>query len=196
MYSYSIISSQARTPSTRGISTILRSFRETQGRFIWPPTSAACQKESTTSKDLDRKNEIGPIYAPYKEENRSVTTTKQQKEKKIFRNEKEGPSSRQEELSETKRREDPPKTRPPRRTFRSEASGRPAEDENTERTLQKRRAKKTSRNRNCGTHTARRQLHASRRRQARTRRRQNPGSDSASNAEPGRKPPSRALTSS
>ena len=122
MYSYSIISPQARTASTRGISTIRRSFRETQGRFIWPPTSEACQKESTTSKDLDRKNEIGPVYAPYREGNRSVTTTKQQKEKKIFRNEKEGPSSRQEELSETKRREDPPKTRAPRGPFRSEAS--------------------------------------------------------------------------
>ena len=132
MYSYSIISSQARTPSTRGISTILRSFRETQGRFIWPPTSAACQKESTTSKDLDRKNEIGPVYAPYKEENRSVTTTKQQKEKKIFRNEKEGPSSRQEELSETKRREDPPKTRAPRGPFRSKEPGRPPGTEITD----------------------------------------------------------------
>ena len=142
MYSYSIISPQARTASTRGISTIRRSFRETQGRFIWPPTSKACQKKSTTSKDLDRKNEIGPIYAPYKEENRSVTTTNNKKRrkssgtkkkdllaaKKTFRKRSVGKTrrkrERQEDLSEAKRREDPPRARSSRRPSGTEIAGK------------------------------------------------------------------------
>ena len=121
-----------------------------------PQRARLAKRRVRHRKILKEKIEIGPTYAPHRKG--SVTATKQQKEK-IFRKRSVGKPrrgrDRQEELPETKRREDPPRTRPSRRTSGNEASGDPP---------------KTNR----GTHTARRQIHALRRRQVQTRKTSKP----------------------
>ena len=73
-----------------------------------PQRARLARRRVRHRKILKEKIEIGPTYAPHKKG--SVTATKQQKEKS---------------LPETKRREDPPRTRPSRRTSGNEASGDP-----------------------------------------------------------------------
>ena len=102
-----------------------------------PQRARLAERRVRHRKILIEKIEIGPIYAPYKgkrERHDNKTTRKRRRSsgtnKRNFRKRnvgktcrrrerREGPSNRQEELSDTKHREDPPKTRAPRGLFRS-----------------------------------------------------------------------------